>query len=142
MDLLLPRIEKTQTCWLWTGGRFNDGYGSVWYEGKSMGVHRLTYLLNKGSIPEGHVIRHACNTPLCVNPEHLEVGTHQDNINDKVRANRQAKGGEHGRAKLTPEQAKEIRCSPLSNPVLGKLYGVDRRTCYAIKKGVVWREQK
>lgn len=74
-------------CWEWQGNRSIDGYGIVSnhvYGITREGAHRVMYKLHKGPIPEGLVIRHKCDNPPCVNPEHLEVGTALDNINDML----------------------------------------------------------
>ena len=76
-------------------------------------AHRMSYIAFKGTIPEGMVVRHMCNVPLCVNPEHLRIGTTQENIDDKMRAGRWRGGQQSGmcnsNAKLTWHQVQEIR---------------------------------
>ena len=104
----LKHVNKTDTCWLWTGGKSGDRYGAFNIDGKPKGAHRVAYELWKGEIPDGMLVRHKCDVPTCVNPEHLETGTNQDNMDDKVRAGRQSRGEKHGRAKITKEQALDI----------------------------------
>ena len=65
--------------------------------------------MKHGEIPEGKVIRHSCDNRLCINADHLLIGTHQDNVNDKIRRNRHAKGEKIGTSKLTDEEVLEIR---------------------------------
>lgn len=100
-------------CWLWTGTQDGKGYGLIWDvdAGANRYAHVVSWELNRGEkLPEDEVIRHAvCDTPLCVNAEHLLSGTHADNVADKVSRERQSRGGEHGLAKLTEEQVREIR---------------------------------
>lgn len=119
----LERVEKTDTCWNWTMKLNETGYGQVTIFGKCEPAHRVSYEMFVGDIPENYDIRHKCDNRRCVNPEHLEVGTRQQNINDKVERNRQAKGkalaeaqsknrakGEaHGTAKLTEVDVVEMR---------------------------------
>ena len=85
------RVRKTSTCWLWVGQ--NRRYGVIW--GKNIEnkpqhilVHRFSWLLHYGSIPQGKEVMHQCDTPYCVNPSHLQVGTHQENMLDCARKDR------------------------------------------------------
>lgn len=71
------RVNKTETCWLWTAGRHRDGYGQT-SRGKK--AHRVAYEFVKGPIPEGLEIDHLCRVRLCVNPDHLEAVTHKVNM--------------------------------------------------------------
>jgi hypothetical protein len=78
-------VIRTDTCWLWTGGGVGwNGYARVKVEGKRIFVHRFSWSLANGPIPTGKVICHRCDVPLCVNPEHLFIGTQSDNIRDCV----------------------------------------------------------
>lgn len=74
------RVDKTDTCWLWTGSVKPDGYGSLWVDGRIIGAHRVSYELLRGPIPKGHEIDHLCRVPGCVNPDHLEAVTHRENM--------------------------------------------------------------
>lgn len=75
--LVMP--EPNTGCHLWMGMIFNGGYGRMWIKDKQFMVHRVAYFLNYGSIPEKLVIDHLCNTPSCVNPQHLEAKTQKEN---------------------------------------------------------------
>lgn len=74
-------------CWLWTGAETGTGYGAFWAHGERR-AHRVSYRLYKGPIPNGMVVCHRCDTPLCVNPEHLFLGTQRDNMLDASRKGR------------------------------------------------------
>jgi hypothetical protein len=74
------RIEKTDTCWNWTGPMTNNGYGYVWHERKTQTAHRLSYQLLVGPIEDGMVLDHLCHHRACVNPEHLRQVTHKENL--------------------------------------------------------------
>jgi hypothetical protein len=83
-DRVTSRVTKTDTCWLWTGPLQHNGYGSVkWKKGDKWGharAHRLFYEAMVGPIPEGLEVDHVCKVRHCVNPDHLRVVTHQENI--------------------------------------------------------------
>lgn len=77
------RVRKTRGCWPWIGHRQGKGYGQMEFKGPTkthtLTAHRLSYMLNVGSIPEGMVIDHVCQNKSCVNPSHLEPVTHAEN---------------------------------------------------------------
>ena len=74
------KVEKTDTCWLWTGSKKPTGYGLLWLDKtKSLAAHRFAYQLFKGPLQEGLVIDHLCRNPSCVNPDHLEQVTQRIN---------------------------------------------------------------
>lgn len=81
-DRFWPYVEKTDGCWLWTGRKNRDGYGYVSIDSKPVGAHRIAYSLNVGAIPDGLFVLHRCDTPPCVNPSHLFLGTNTDNMRD------------------------------------------------------------
>ena len=74
------KVRQTNTCWYWLGAPTAKGYGTIGYQGKTWYAHRLSYLLNKGEIPEGLQIDHICHTRICVRPEHLRVVTNKQNL--------------------------------------------------------------
>lgn len=96
-------------CWPWTGAYAGGRYGLFWKDGKNLGAHRVAYELSTGQDPVGRVVRHRCDTPGCVNPAHLEIGTYADNSRDMVARSRHRVGEDHHKAKLTPEKVREIR---------------------------------
>jgi hypothetical protein len=96
-------------CWVWKKHKNNKGYGYPGFKGKPILAHRLSYLTLVGEIPNNLFVLHTCDNPLCVNPKHLFLGTNQDNMNDKVNKNRQAKGENSGRSKLVQREVDEIR---------------------------------
>lgn len=79
------RINKTKSCWLWTGYKNHSGYGCMTYFGKTKGAHVVSFLIHKGKIKKGLVIMHSCNNPSCVNPNHLSQGTHKQNMHDSAK---------------------------------------------------------
>lgn len=75
-------------CWLWSGGIIPDGYGTVYVDKKTKYAHRVAYETAKGPIPTGLYVLHKCDTPACVNPDHLRVGTQSDNMRDSIERGR------------------------------------------------------
>lgn len=110
------KLDPKTQCWEWTAGKFQDGYGQFKFNGAAIGLkaHRAAWILYKGPIPKGNhlgtmCVCHTCDNPPCVNPKHLFLGTHQDNMDDKVNKGRSMKGVKHNLAKLTESQVLEIR---------------------------------
>lgn len=82
-----PKVEKTETCWLWTGAKGSSGYGQIAQGGRGAPIlyaHRAAYELLVGTIPDGmqidHVVARGCRSTLCVNPAHLEPVTGRVNV--------------------------------------------------------------
>lgn len=77
------RVKKTRRCWIWIGTKTGEGYGQLKVNKERWLAHRLSFVFAAGSIPEGMHVLHRCDTPACVNPKHLFIGTHQDNMRDR-----------------------------------------------------------
>lgn len=110
---LPPRIEAKIArvpfcgCWIWTGS--GDRYGVTCFNGKRMLAHHLLFRLAGNSIPAGMEVMHSCDTGLCVNPSHLSIGTHADNMADMVRKGRsRAPAGEKHWSRSDPERARLV----------------------------------
>jgi HNH endonuclease len=107
------RVMKTENCWTWLGSKDKAGYGKFVYylcnKKQHIRCHQFSYLITYGTLQGGQCVRHLCNNRICVRPEHLALGSNQDNMDDKVRSNRQIKGEQHHNAKLDKWKVKEIR---------------------------------
>ncbi len=111
----LSKVDPVTKCWNWNGASTVQGYGQTVYEGKSILAHRLSWIIHFGEIPKGEgfhgtCVLHKCDNPSCVNPDHLFLGSNQDNMDDMKRKGRQAwkKGEPRSNAKLKPEQEIEV----------------------------------
>ncbi len=140
---LEQRIERiTESgCWIWMAkGLLRGGYGPANFNWKSYQAHRLSWMAYRGEIPDGLHVCHHCDVRLCINPYHLFLGTHDDNMADKVAKNRQARGVANGMAILTPEIASAIRAANGTQTAIATEYGICQQTVSAIRLGKLWRE--
>ena len=138
----MSQINKTDTCWLWTGHTTGD-YGRYGIERKKVYAHRYSYTIHKGEIPEGHCVRHTCDETLCVNPDHLLTGTQQDNMNDKKERGRQnpPSGERNSLSKLNNDDVIEIRILRgfgFTYDELGKMYNVSISSIFNIINNKTW----
>ena len=111
-DRLLAKRNVTDSgCWEFTGYIMPNGYGQTSVGKLVLLVHRASYTVFIGDIPEGMFICHKCDNRKCFNPDHLFAGTHSDNMTDMIKKGRQKSlsGVESPNAKLTTEQIQEIR---------------------------------
>ena len=148
----VDQSDGPDSCWLWVAGCSPDGYGAFGISNKGGGAtpwrrvraHRFAWTLLNGPIPDGLCICHNCDTPRCVNPSHLFIGTHADNVADKVAKGRARGGSPPGeanpRAKLSSADVLEMRdlyeAGSMSQAAIGSIYGV----CQAHVSDVVRRQ--
>ena len=131
-------VEKSHGCWHWKGGKDWDRYGIF---SSSIKAHRFSYKLHNGEIPKGLSVLHSCDNPSCVNPEHLFLGTHRDNMKDRYNKNRQAKGESNGNSKLTEKDVLEIKRlkGVMTLKEIGKIYSVDLSVIGNIFNNKIWK---
>jgi len=163
----MNKVELIGECWMWKSTLVDNGNGQMypqfWNEGKTVYAHRYAWsIVNEKKISRSQFVCHKCDNPSCVNPDHLFLGSHRDNMKDMINKNRQAKGDRHGakvkpesimrgernpRAKLTNEIVEEIRrtCKRgdrsrggLSQRALAKKYGVSHSVIGKIMNGKLW----
>lgn len=91
------KVQQGEGCWLWTSNVLKNGYGQFWMGAGLVPeyAHRVAWQLTSGPIPDGLFVLHHCDTPTCVRPDHLFLGTHTDNMRDASR-----KGRLRGRASV------------------------------------------
>lgn len=170
-DDLIAVLQKRTTvaesgCWEWQGSRSKQGYGQInriMLSKHPTTIHRLSWQIHYGEIPEGMCVLHGCDNPPCWKPEHLFLGTHQDNTDDKIQKGRMRhghlygdnhparkspvylkRGLDHPGHKLTPETVRDIRKLAASegHGAIAKRLGVSRGCVAAVLKGKNWKEIK
>lgn len=140
--------ELNSGCWLWSG-HLERGYGRLSVRRRMVLAHRLSWEIHRGAVPEGAgyhgcCVLHRCDTPTCVNPGHLFLGTHSDNMKDKIAKGRgaDARGSKSGRAKLDEVAVAAIRRALEAGASIkgqARRYGVSQRAIQFIARGVTWQ---
>ena len=142
---LCSEVDSETGCWIWQKGKDKDGYGQFSFKNRNYKAHRVAYRLYIGPIPKGMLVLHTCDTPPCVNPSHLFLGTNDDNMADMVQKDRQIKGENKENSKLIDDQVREIKKRLLGTETISDIardYPVDRKVVSRIKAGVAWKHIK
>jgi len=140
--LFWEKVDKTGSCWLWTGLLSDEGYGRFHVNRVGIPAHVYSYELHVGSVPDGMILRHTCDVRRCIRPDHLVPGTQKQNIADAVERGRHVQGETHGMTELTEVQVLEMRkLFKLKVPakVLAAMFKVSRYTVYDIVKRKTWK---
>lgn len=138
-------MPVTETgCQIWLASTTSKGYGQLEISRKKEYTHRLAYEVHVGPIPEGLLVCHHCDTPACINPLHLFLGTHQDNASDKVRKGRDRalRGSENRNAKLSGNDVDSIMnfllYSSKTQAEVAEMFGVAGSQISHINTGACW----
>ena len=154
----LKKVSTTPTasgCLEWIGAKSSTLYGNFWASGKAFGAHRVAYFLATGIDPKEFHVCHSCDNPICVNPEHLWLGTGADNVNDremkgrgnqprgechgsKIHPEKWVRGEKHNRTKLKDSHILLIRSDLRPQKLIAADYGVRQCTVSAIKRRKTW----
>lgn len=140
-------IKSEEECWEWEGSSNSHGYGTINVGGRignkhgiTLSTHRVAKTLSMGEeIPDGLLVMHTCDNPPCCNPSHLEVGTDQDNMSDKVNKGRQPTI--LGNSKNDWDIIDDIRSSSLSGKELTEKYGLAKSTVSMIRNNKIWKDE-
>lgn len=135
-------IPVTETgCWIWERGVFaKDGYGFTRHNGKQLAAHRYSWFMHYGEIEGNLFVCHKCDERLCVNPDHLFLGTAQQNADDMLRKGRLVgrKGAAQWNAKLTDDQVRAIRADTRIQRLVAEDYGISVNTIGKIQRRQRW----
>lgn len=140
------KVDKATECWVWTASRSWYGYGQIAYGRRGMDkttlrANRVSYELRYGAIPKGLWVLHHCDSPACVRPSHLFLGTQADNMADAASKGRMARGPINGNAKLTERDVHNIRMALAKGETqkqIARCFGVRRQCISKIKTGERW----
>lgn len=143
IDRFWARVSQSDGCWLWQGYKDQDGYGLLFIQPRMRRAHRLAYEIATGENPGELSVLHRCDNPACVRPDHLFLGTNDDNMADMRAKGRGHQGQRNGRCILTPNQVREIRQRSTSYyrgiwTQLAREYGVNPVTIRSIAIRKLW----
>jgi len=136
-------VDDKTGCWLWTACKHRQGYGMIKVNRKMEMSHRVSWELQNGPIPKGEgyhgtCVLHKCDTPACVNPSHLFLGTNADNAADMVSKGRHKAGEKMSNSKLKEADVLLIRDDPRPGRFLAKVYGVSPSLIWSVKRRTCW----
>lgn len=139
---LLKKVEMIPECgcWIFMGYLTPCGYGQISVAtSKCQFAHRVSYELFCGPIPNGMHVLHRCDVPACINPDHLFIGTHIDNVADMVAKGRNTRGETVGNSKLTAADVLAIRSSVAKGIELARTTGFSPGTISLVRNKKIWK---
>jgi Autographiviridae endonuclease len=141
-ERIFARTVPAGDCLIWTGAKDRQGRGVISYYRRLWKAHRVVWTEVRGPIPPGLEVCHRCDNGPCVNPGHLFLGTHAENMADmRAKGRHRPQPGElNGRAKLTADQARQIRSSSEPTRTLVRRYGITRTVVQRIRNGRLWAQ--
>ncbi len=141
LRLLESRSKKMPSgCVEWIGprSRYNYGVFSSSIMGR-MGAHRASWILHRGVIPDRISVLHSCDNPPCVNPNHLKLGDHHDNMKDRKANGNYCKGSKHFNSKLNEESVSKIYSDSRTDGEIAKEFNIHRTVVLDIRNGKIWQ---
>lgn len=129
-------IKGKDECWEWKASRIRDRYGK--FDGGKL-AHRISYEMSFGKIAEGLYVCHKCDNPPCVNPNHLFLGTQQDNVDDMLKKDRLPTGIKHPKSKFTDEQIleiKKLRTEGIPISLISEQFNISKGYIYNLCNGI------
>ncbi len=142
LERLMEKLRVQENgCWNFQYIRADGRANTFYFRGKPSSAYRASYILHKGEIPDGLCVCHTCDNGLCVNPDHLWLGTYADNSRDMVKKGRgkPPEGLRNPHARLNPDIVREIRTSTLPGNQLAKKFGVTRSIIYDVIHKRSWK---
>jgi hypothetical protein len=143
IERFLRHVNKSDKCWIWVGCKVGNGYGHFRNDSGLILAHRFSYQSYIGPIPKDMNVLHSCDNPSCVNPEHLSLGTHTQNMRDMWSKGRNThKGEKNTKAKLSWEKVSKMRnmynSGKYSQKELSIIFGVVRSVICGIVTNKLW----
>lgn len=136
------KVDPATGCWNWTGVLHQQGYGMIRSARTQHLTHRASYNVFKGEIPAGMFVCHHCDNRRCVNPDHLFLGTVQDNQADMKRKDRSVFGEKSSAAKLKEADVLQIlkyKSEGMTQRAIAKMFNVSPSLVCMVLKGAVWQ---
>ena len=148
LERFWDKVVKSDGCWIWVGTLRPDGYGVIGIGRREEGLtraHVLSWTLVNGEVPAGMCLCHKCDTPPCVRPDHMFIGTKADNARDRDKKDRVQHGVGHYAAKIGPKEVRAMRKLRESGMIyreIGEAFGLSRNGASHAIRGLTWKRVK